>query len=68
MLKNKRLLMNIFLLLVLAVAFAGCINYEEEIVLKEDGSGTTMIHYSIDEGFIKMMKESDTKDAESLYC
>ena len=66
MLKNKRLLMNIFLLLVLAVAFAGCINYEEEIVLKEDGSGTTMIHYSIDEGFIKMMKESDTKDAESL--
>ncbi len=42
--------------MVLAVLVAGCINYEEEITLNADGSGTMLMHYSIPQQLHAMME------------
>jgi hypothetical protein len=49
-------LFSIFLFVAL---LAGCINYEENITLNSDGSGTMMMHYSIAQQLYAMMQMSD---------
>ena len=58
----KRLkLFSIFLFVAL---FAGCINYEENITLNSDGSGTMVMHYSIAQQLYAMMQMSQGTEQE----
>lgn len=53
----KKLVLVLFCLLI-----ASCIEYEENIKLNADGSGTMSISYSMDESLVNMMGASDTSD------
>jgi hypothetical protein len=44
--------------LVAVTLIAGCINYEEEITLKRDGSGEVNMHFWLSSAFAKMAKSS----------
>ena len=46
-----------FILIGSLVMLAGCIDYEEVIMLNKDGSGTIKIHYALDKSYIKQMEE-----------
>lgn len=46
----------------LCLLIASCIEYEENIKLNADGSGTMSIAYSMDESLVNMMGASDTSD------
>jgi len=50
--------------LVLAIVFAGCLNYEEKIILHEDGSGKIIIHYSIGEKFTELAQQQAAEEGE----
>lgn len=46
----------ILLAAVMMITLSGCVDYEEEITLARDGSGTVRIHYYMDESMIEMME------------
>lgn len=45
---------------VIVVTVSGCMDYEEEITLARDGSGTVRIHYYMDESMAQMMAGETT--------
>jgi len=47
---------KLFLVLVLSLLIAGCINYEENVELNKDGSGKMTMHYSIAQQLYSMMQ------------
>ena len=47
------------LILLCAALIAGCINYEENISLNADGSGTVLMHYSVAQQLYAMMQMGD---------
>jgi hypothetical protein len=57
---NKKL----FLVLSLALLIFGCINYEETVDLKKDGSGKMTMHYSIPQQLYAMMQMGQNTDGE----
>jgi len=50
---------KLFKLLLAAVVLvtAGCLDYEEYLVLNKDGSGSIKIHYSIDKSYLEQMQQ-----------
>ena len=55
----------LFTAILATATLGGCINYEEEITLNEDGSGTLTMHYSIEESMVEMM-EGMTEGMEEM--
>jgi hypothetical protein len=56
-------------LIALVLVIAGCIEYEEKVTLRHDGSGTMIVHYTISESMLNMGKEGDvplTFDKEEI--
>jgi len=61
---------KLFLVLVLSLLIAGCINYEEKVELNQDGSGTMVMHYSIAQqlyGMMQMGQDSGEKKDEMPF-
>jgi hypothetical protein len=56
----KRKLLPILLVLFLA----GCINYEEDVQLNADGSGTMIMHYSISQQLNSLMAMGDQSEGQ----
>jgi hypothetical protein len=53
-------------MLLVLVLVPGCINYEEEVTLKRDGSGEVAMHYWMDTSFIEAMTQFSSGDDESM--
>lgn len=56
--------MKKILLVASLLFFAGCINYEEDLTLKSDGSGEMLMHYSISEQLSSMIAMSGGQQQE----
>jgi hypothetical protein len=53
-------LSKLFLVILCVVFIAGCINYEENVKLNADGSGTVVMHYSIAQQLFAMMQMGES--------
>ncbi|MFQ5606741.1 MAG: hypothetical protein ACE5GA_02250 [Candidatus Zixiibacteriota bacterium] len=54
------------LMVVSLLALAGCIDYEEKLVINKDGSGTIELSYAIDKSYMNQMQESSAQMAEAM--
>lgn len=53
-------------IILIAVLFTGCFDYEETMVFNEDGSGTITMKYSVEKAYIEQMQQMYKQMAEGM--
>lgn len=53
-------------LILALLTLTGCFDYDENIVINEDGSGTVELHFAFEEAYLKQMEEIRRQMAEQM--